>query len=66
MLLQLVVHFPEPRVGKDLVALMVNLAAHARAAEAGFDLTKNVLSVGLSRFMSISCTRPRFSARKCC
>jgi len=33
MLLQLVVHFPEPRVGKDLVALMVNLAAHARAAE---------------------------------
>eukprot|EP00435_Cladocopium_sp_Y103_P000292 s4225_g1.t1 len=33
MLLQLVVHFPEPRVGKDLVALMVNLATHARAAE---------------------------------
>ena len=36
MLLQLVVHFPEPRVGKDLVALMVNLAAHTRAAEAVF------------------------------
>jgi len=33
MLLQLVVHFPEPRVGKDLVALVVNLATHARAAE---------------------------------
>ncbi|CAK9102885.1 Kinesin-associated protein 3 (KAP-3) (KAP3) (Smg GDS-associated protein) [Durusdinium trenchii] len=33
MLLQLVVHFPEPRVGKDLVALMVNLASNARAAE---------------------------------
>ncbi|CAJ1404265.1 unnamed protein product [Effrenium voratum] len=33
MLLQLVVHFPEPRVGKDLVALMVNLATNARAAE---------------------------------
>lgn len=33
MLLQLTVHFPEPRVGKDLVALMVNLATHARAAE---------------------------------
>lgn len=34
MLLQLVVHFPEPRVGKDLVALVVNLATHQRAAEA--------------------------------
>lgn len=33
MLLQLVVHFPEPRVGKDLVALVVNLSTHARAAE---------------------------------
>jgi len=33
MLLQLVVHFPEPRVGKDLVALVVNLATHPRAAE---------------------------------
>mmetsp|Transcript_12735 Transcript_12735/g.20131 ORF Transcript_12735/g.20131 Transcript_12735/m.20131 type:complete len:805 (-) Transcript_12735:69-2483(-) len=33
MLLQLVVHFPEPRVGKDLVALLVNLSTHARAAE---------------------------------
>jgi len=33
MLLQLVVHFPEPRVGKDLVALVVNLATHALAAE---------------------------------
>eukprot|EP00928_Gymnodinium_smaydae_P087991 TRINITY_DN72151_c0_g1_i1.p1 TRINITY_DN72151_c0_g1~~TRINITY_DN72151_c0_g1_i1.p1 ORF type:complete len:796 (+),score=199.77 TRINITY_DN72151_c0_g1_i1:119-2506(+) len=33
MLLQLVVHFPEPRVGKDLVALVVNLATHSRAAE---------------------------------
>jgi len=33
MLLQLVVHFPEPRVGKDLVGLVVNLATHARGAE---------------------------------
>mmetsp|Transcript_94439 Transcript_94439/g.243914 ORF Transcript_94439/g.243914 Transcript_94439/m.243914 type:complete len:800 (+) Transcript_94439:74-2473(+) len=33
MLLQLVVHFPEARVGKDLVALVVNLATHQRAAE---------------------------------
>lgn len=33
MLLQLVVHFPEPRVGKDLVALVVNLATHPRAAD---------------------------------
>uniref|UniRef100_A0A7S2KAC1 Kinesin-associated protein 3 n=1 Tax=Zooxanthella nutricula TaxID=1333877 RepID=A0A7S2KAC1_9DINO len=33
MLLQLVVHFPEARVGKDLVALVVNLATHPRAAE---------------------------------
>jgi len=33
MLLQLVVHFPEAHVGKDLVALVVNLATHARAAE---------------------------------
>jgi len=33
MLLQLVVHFPEPRVGKELVALVVNLATHPRAAE---------------------------------
>jgi len=33
MLLQLVVHFPEARVGKDLVALVVNLASHARCAE---------------------------------
>jgi len=33
MLLQLVVHFPEQRVGKDLVALVVNLATHPRAAE---------------------------------
>jgi len=33
MLLQLVVHFPEPRVGKDLVALVVNLSTHPRAAE---------------------------------
>jgi len=33
MLLQLVVHFPEPRVGKDLVALVVNLATHSRVAE---------------------------------
>jgi hypothetical protein len=34
MLLQLVVHFPENRVGKDLVALVVNLATHPGAAEA--------------------------------
>jgi len=34
MLLQLVVHFPEPRVGKDLVALVVNLATHPHAAQA--------------------------------
>jgi hypothetical protein len=33
MLLQLVVHFPEARVGKDLVALIVNLATHPRCAE---------------------------------
>lgn len=33
MLLQLVVHFPEPRVGKDLVALVVNLSTHPRCAE---------------------------------
>jgi len=33
MLLQLVVHFPEPRVGKDLVALVVNLATHPLAAQ---------------------------------
>merc|ERR1712232_1077572 len=33
MLLQLVVHFPEPRVGKDLVTLVVNLATHPRVAE---------------------------------
>lgn len=33
MLLQLVVHFPEARVGKDLVALLVNLSTHPRAAE---------------------------------
>jgi len=33
MLLQLVVHFPEQRVGKDLVALVVNLATHPRCAE---------------------------------
>lgn len=33
MLLQLVVHFPEARVGKDLVALCVNLATHPRAAD---------------------------------
>lgn len=33
MLLQLVVHFPEARVGKDLVALVVNLATHQRCAE---------------------------------
>jgi len=33
MLLQLVVHFPEARVGKDLVALVVNLATHPRCAE---------------------------------
>jgi hypothetical protein len=33
MLLQLVVHFPESRVGKDLVALVVNLATHPRCAE---------------------------------
>jgi len=33
MLLQLVVHFPEPRVGKDLVALVINLATHPHAAE---------------------------------
>lgn len=33
MLLQLVVHFPEARVGKDLVALVVNLASHPGAAE---------------------------------
>mmetsp|Transcript_16959 Transcript_16959/g.44862 ORF Transcript_16959/g.44862 Transcript_16959/m.44862 type:complete len:797 (-) Transcript_16959:133-2523(-) len=33
MLLQLVVHFPEARVGKDLVALVVNLATHQGAAE---------------------------------
>lgn len=37
MLLQLVVHFPEPRVGKDLVALVVNLATHPRAAEVMLD-----------------------------
>mmetsp|Transcript_34629 Transcript_34629/g.73714 ORF Transcript_34629/g.73714 Transcript_34629/m.73714 type:complete len:774 (+) Transcript_34629:76-2397(+) len=34
MLLQLVVHFPEARVGQDLVALIVNLATHQRAAGA--------------------------------
>lgn len=34
MLLQLCVHFPDPhRVGKDLVALLINLALHPRAAE---------------------------------
>ena len=33
MLLQLMIHFPENRVGKDLVALCVNLALHPRAAE---------------------------------
>lgn len=33
MLMQLVVHFPESRVGKDLVALVVNLASHPRCAE---------------------------------
>jgi hypothetical protein len=33
MLLQLVVHFPEARVGKDLVALVVNLATHNRCAD---------------------------------
>merc|ERR1712078_894410 len=33
MLLQLVVHFPEARVGKDLVALVVNLATHSRCAD---------------------------------
>jgi len=33
MLLQLVVHFPEARVGKDLVALIVNLSTHPRCAE---------------------------------
>lgn len=33
MLLQLIVHFPEQRVGKDLVALVVNLATHQRCAE---------------------------------
>lgn len=33
MLLQLVVHFPEPRVGKDLVALVANLATNALAAD---------------------------------
>jgi len=33
MLLQLVVHFPQPRVGTDLVALVVNLSTHPRAAE---------------------------------
>jgi len=33
MLLQLVVHYPEPRVGKDLVALAINLSTHPGAAE---------------------------------
>lgn len=33
MLLQLLVHFPEQRVGEDLVALCVNLATEPRAAE---------------------------------
>jgi len=33
ILLQLAVHFPEPRVGLDLVALCVNLSLHPRAAE---------------------------------
>jgi len=32
MVLQLVVHFPESRVGKDLVGLLVNLATHPRTA----------------------------------
>lgn len=33
MLLQLIVHFPDTKVGKDLVALCINLALHPRAAE---------------------------------
>lgn len=33
MLLQLVVHFPDARVGEDLIALCINLALHPRAAE---------------------------------
>jgi len=33
MLLQLVVHFPEPRVGRDLVGLVINLATHRDSAE---------------------------------
>jgi len=33
MLIQLVVHFPETRVGRDLVALVVNLSTHPRTAE---------------------------------
>ncbi|CAD7940440.1 unnamed protein product [Amoebophrya sp. A25] len=33
MLLQLTVHFPDVRLGQDLVALGINLALHARAAE---------------------------------
>lgn len=33
MLLQLVVHFPEPRLGKDLVALLINLSTHPRGAQ---------------------------------
>jgi hypothetical protein len=37
ILLQLVVHFPEPQVGKDLVALVINLATHPRAAEVMLD-----------------------------
>jgi len=33
LLLQLVVHFPDTLVGKDLSALLINLALHPRAAE---------------------------------
>jgi len=33
MLLQLVIHFPEQKVGRDLVSVAVNLSTHPRAAE---------------------------------
>lgn len=33
MLLQLIVHFPDVEVGRDLVALSINLSLHPRAAE---------------------------------
>jgi len=37
IILQLTIHFPQPRLGTDLVALIVNLAAHPIAARALLD-----------------------------